>query len=377
MVSGQAAHFESLRRMVTETGWECELRRADDLPLALARVAGGGVKLVLLDLSDWRNNPARLDSVLRLPCAAPGLPFAIWSDGDDASLPAIATQTGAVGCVTNGNSLPELTRILSLVFGDRKPSAAEAAGIPETRAAAATLIAVMGLKGGIGASTVAMNVAAALAAGDKVVLAEMRPVFGSLQSHFHTGRMVRGFSNRRTTDIAGAAKSVLWPAPTVAGLRVLFGPQTPEDCGEMDARQARGWLQALAAEADFVVLDLPFSLSLANVGMIGASHHLVLVIEPTAACLRLARLTLESIRNWDEAPPAIGTVVVRRTSDGAPVPLPEIEAELGVPVLKTIPPAAEQCLRAERTHVPVIQCDPDSLVADSFHRLARHFKPLN
>src|ERR1035437_5996128 len=114
-----------------------------------------------------------------------------------------------------------------------------------------------------------MNVAAALVGRGSVILAEIRPVFGTLQSHFHPGRMVRGFSGRPTSDLADTARSILWPVPGVPGLRVLFVPQGPDDCGEIDAPQATSWLQALAAQADFVVVDLPFSLSPATRGVLG------------------------------------------------------------------------------------------------------------
>ena len=192
MVSSRAAHFDSLRRAVTETGCKCEPRRADNLALAAARVAGGGVKLVLLDISGWRNNAALLDNIRKLPDAAPGLPFVFWSDCDDAGLPGIAAQAGAAGYVTNGNTTAELTRVLSQAIGNEEPEPSATAESPPTPAGA-TVIAVMGVKGGVGATTVAMNVAAALADRGSVILAEIRPVFGGLQNHFHPGRMVRGF----------------------------------------------------------------------------------------------------------------------------------------------------------------------------------------
>ena len=168
---------------------------------------------------------------------------------------------------------------------------------------------------------------------------------------------------------------MLWPVPNLAGMRVLFGPQSADDCGEIEAPQATMWLRSLASEADFVVMDLPFSLSPANAAILGDSHYLALVIEPTHACARLAGLILEGIRNWPHAPAAVGAVVVRRGFDEGLVTIPDIEAKLGVPVFQAVPPADLLCRLAERAHVPLIQSDPDSMASESFVALARCFTP--
>jgi MinD-like ATPase involved in chromosome partitioning or flagellar assembly len=369
MISGQAGHFDSLRRSLSAANCRCEPRRANDLPLALARLEGGGVDLVLMDLSDWRTSPTKLDNLMKFPAAAPGLPFVLWSDSDDASLPAIAAQAGAVGCVSSRSAAAEWQRMFTHLV-DAAPAPAESGP-----SRSATVVSIMGVKGGIGATTAAVNVAAALASRGSVVLAEIRPVFGGLQSHFHPGRLVRGFSARHAGSVSETVKSLLWPAPSVPGLRVLFGPQSPADCGEFDAAHARRWIEALSAESDFLVLDLPYSLSGANAAMLASSHHALVVLDPSPACVRLAFLTLETIRSWDKFPASLAAVAIRRSPDGSPMPAAEIESSLGVPLMKVIPPAPVLCLKSERTHTPLIQCDPDSMVSESFVSLSRSFHP--
>jgi CheY-like chemotaxis protein len=232
LVTAEAGTFDVIRSAVRESGFRCEARRADDVPTALARLAGGGVRLVVLDTSGGGDNAAGLEKVRKFRASAPEAPLMVWSDSEDSSLPAIASEAGANGCVTKTTSPQELARLLASVLEIREPAAPgadEGFGVP----ARATVIAVMGVKGGVGATTVAMNVAAALTGCGSVILAEIRPTFGSLRSYFNTGRMIRGLRNRRDGDMAGPANvamtSLLWPVPTVAGLRLLFGPQTSED----------------------------------------------------------------------------------------------------------------------------------------------------
>jgi len=374
MVSAGGLNFDVFRRGVAKAGYRCETRRADDVLTALARIAGGGVKLVVVDVSGGQNTAAVLESVSKFRALAPGMPVALWSDSEDPGLAAIASQAGVSGCMTSGGNPQELTSIFTGVLDKWAASkVTELFGAP----ANATIIACMGVKGGVGTTTVAMNVATALTGRGSVILAEVRPMFGSLQTYFHPGRMVRGFSNRQDFEVtetgARVAASMLWPVPGVEGLRLLFGPQTPEDCDEIEPERATKLLQTLAAKADFVVVDLPASLSQANRAILGASHYFTIIVEPVPACMRLGRLALDAIQNWERAPASIATVVVKHSSDMAPIPLPEIAGELGVPIHCVVPPASESCAQGERARLPMIKCDPDSLAADSFLTLARRF----
>ncbi len=372
MVTTSAANFQALRQTVAAGGDHCQVRRAHDVPTALARVAGGGVRAIVLDISGPQDGPGRLDGIGDLHDGVPELPLLIWSDSEVPGLLGIAARMGASGSITRDVHPSELRRILRSAIRTAEPSAP--ARKEGTKAA---VIAVMGAKGGVGATTVALNVAAALTARGSVILAEIRSTFGSLHGHLHPGRLVRGLTNPRSTHAvaleAPLATSVLWPVPSVAGLRVLFGPQTVEDCCEIDPARATAILQQLAGEADFVVVDLPVALSPANRAILGASQYLALVLDPGPACLRLGKLTLDGIQTWDKTPSSAGTVVVKRSAENTSIPVTQIEAELGVPIFKVIPPAPELCALAERTHIPLIQCEPDSLVADSFAALARCF----
>lgn len=370
MLSGSADNFDGLTRTVSACDPRYQTRRADDVATALARVAGGGVVLVLVDVSAGQEILAALARVDQLRSAAPGLPLAIWADASTSNAAALASRAGILGCVAGSGDLRELKRILETAVERRDSLATRTRPAP----ANATVVAVMGVKGGVGTSTVAMNTAAALTASGSVILAEIRPMFGSLHSHFHPGRMIRGFSNHGSVESAESeTRGSLWPVPGVPGLRVLFGPQTPADCGEIEGPGAAAFLYKLADEADFVVVDLPVSLSAANRAILGASHHLLLVLDPSAPCLALGQLTLEGIQSWARRPASIAAVVVKHHSEGLSLSLPDIESGLRIPISGVILPAPDLCLHGERARLPMIQCDPESLAADSFLALARCF----
>jgi hypothetical protein len=148
MITGQSANFGSLSRAVTESGFKWDSRRAGDLPIAFARVAGGGVNLVLFDLSGWRTNSDTLDNVAKFAVAVPCLPFVLWSDSDDVGLPAIATQAGAAGYLSGANIVHELKRIIAQVVQAETSAPPEVAGGSLTRGPA-TDFPVMGVSRGL------------------------------------------------------------------------------------------------------------------------------------------------------------------------------------------------------------------------------------
>jgi MinD-like ATPase involved in chromosome partitioning or flagellar assembly len=360
MMTESPASFDGLRRALESCQSPHQLLRVGNVAMALARVAGGGVKSIVADCS---GSSASNESLIELRNGVWGLPVMLWSDTVETTGPARVIESGACGWLTPNASASELKRL----FPGEAPPEKRAAVRPRTES---VVIAVMGAKGGVGTTTVAMNIAAGLAATGNVILAEIRSTFGSLQGHFHPGRLVRS----AVSLVEGASvKSVLWPVPRVAGLRVLFGPQTATECRELDAARTMQVLDQLDGESPFIVVDLPVSLGAENRAILGASQHLALVVEPTSACLRLGRLTIDAIQSWEQPPTSIGAVVVRRRSEDPVRSMRELESELSIPILRVIPPAPELCVVGEQAHVPMIACDPENLAAEGLMALARRF----
>jgi MinD-like ATPase involved in chromosome partitioning or flagellar assembly len=129
-------------------------------------------------------------------------------------------------------------------------------------------------------------------------------------------------------------------------------------------------IQTLAGLADYVVLDLPASLSEANRAAAETSGRLVLVVERDPVCVHSGTLMARAMEAWGGAPQPIEIILVNRASLSIPMPLPEIETQLGFPALGVVPPGPDVCLGAQFAHTPLVAFQPDSLVADSLIALA-------
>jgi Flp pilus assembly CpaE family ATPase len=163
----------------------------------------------------------------------------------------------------------------------------------------------------------------------------------------------------------------LWLNRNIPGLRILFGPQGTDHHLPIGVGQAKTIAQRLKILADHVVIDLPSMPSDANRAVIQASECLALVVERDPICLESARLMLQTITSWGSVPPSIGTVIVNRAPVATPVPIEEFETRLGVPVFAVIPPAADDCIAAQRANRPLVAFDSDGLAANSLVALAR------
>jgi pilus assembly protein CpaE len=356
-----------------------KVQSVERVPTALARIAGGGVDVVILDLSSSTSPEIeRLDNLLKLRGAAPQMPIIVVSDSEADGLVMRAIRAGTADYLTRDRCGADLRRLVQSALATRPAQPGASLQPPGVRQNGTTLT-VLGGKGGVGATTVALNLASALAQSNKVILAELQPMFGTLSQYFRPHHGVRNAGELLKLDPAAMspieAGKCLWPYKKVAGLNILFGPQTAEQCGEIGPDHARAVLRTLSMLADLVVLDLPVSLSLANRAVIADSDCLVLVVERDPFSVGSGKRILDALQSGGGTPPQIGSVIVNRAPLSAPMDVAEIEVQLGIPTLGVIPPASDLCVAAQKAGAPLLVFDPDSLAARSLSLLAERVAP--
>jgi Flp pilus assembly CpaE family ATPase len=343
------------------------LNCSDSLSKGMDRLAEGGVDAVLLDLG--LPDSKGLETFTTASAQAHGVPIVVLSGGET-GLALKMVQQGAQDYVVKTECNRELlVKTLMYAVGRSGHKTAKEGNI----------IALLGAKGGVGTTTVALSLACILARESTVVLVEMRPTFGSLASLLQAQSPGRNLSHCLNPDPRSPGsvepKAALWPYKAVPGLSILFGPQTAGECAEIDPGRARLLLQSLAAVADYVIVDLPPSLSEANRAVLEASGSMALVVERDPVCARIAAVMARTIEAWNATSLPLGTVIVSRASVGFPAPLPEIESLLNCRVLGVVPPAPDLCSRAQNMGVPVAVLDPESLISGSLNELSEILAP--
>ena len=375
LIQGNPADGEYIRQALAN-GEGLRVQSVERVATALARIAGGGVDLVILDLSGGDNPEIdKLDGFLNLRSKAPQMPIVVVCDSADDSLVGRTVKAGAADYVSRARCDSDLSPTVSSAIGRRLVQFESRPNLAPEGRKTGVVTTFLGAKGGVGTTTVALNVASALAHRGRVVLTEMRPAFGTLSLYFHLHHLA-GNITHLLRAVAGRIdpaeiEARLWPYKNVPGLNILFGPQTTEECREIAAHSAEAVLKALSHIADHVVVDLPSCISTSDRAVIQESDCVLLVVEREPLCVESGKLILETLRAWNAMPPSIGSVIVNRVPlMAAPMDLSEIEMQLAIPTLGVIPPASDLCLAAQKAGKPLTVIDPDSLAAQAMLSLA-------
>ena len=233
------------------------------------------------------------------------------------------------------------------------------------------MIAVAGAKGGVGASTVAVHLALAVADGRRpgsICLADLDLQAGDL-------RLLLDLPYRRSiVDLVGLGEDLSGRQidETVylhrSGLRVLLAPELGEQVDDIPAAASRQVLGALKFRHDVVIVDVGAVVTEANALAIELADQVLVVATPDVPSLRAAnraRALWERLEIRDDGV----TAVINRASRDSEIQPEMVRRTLEMPVAETVLPAAFRALEAPlNTGVPERLQGP---LSDAFARLGR------
>lgn len=236
---------------------------------------------------------------------------------------------------------------------------------------AGRVLSFIGAKGGVGVTTLAVNFAAKLAEeGKQVILLEFRPDFGTVSVHFNVKAEVSLAALRELEPVAITEQVVnRLLLDTSTGVRVLCGPQKASEFGALSAALAGALLGRLAAQCDFVIVDLPPGIDEATETIIKSSDQVVLVLEPEITSVAAAAKRLSQIMSYSN------TIMVRLLAvnrQGAMLlSLREIENRLNQPITDVIPSATDAMSVAIQYGVPIVLAQPNHVYGEHIAELIR------
>jgi len=318
----------------------------------LDRLTRAGIDVVLSDLNlpDSRG----LETFITLHAQAPEVPIVVLTGQDDETLGALAVETGAQDyLVKQQMDGARLARVLRYTLARHRAQGGQLNKSPSGKSP--RVIGFLGAKGGVGTTTVALNVATALAKQRKsVILAEIRPSFGTLAYHLRQEprESLRTLLDQCPEGIGEqdvAARLCKGPAES----RVLFGPQQMDAFQEIDPDQAESVVKVLAKMAEFIILDFPSQPSTATQAAIGQCHFVAVVSERELGSVLCGKVALNQLQSWGVGGDSTWAVVVNRNEYPSPMDLTEIRSHLGCGIVGVVPLATSASFetaisRAER-----------------------------
>ncbi len=355
-----------MREYLADAG-SCQFRIAWGTSVAagLDLLAQSAPDLIVLDLN--LPDSGGLDTFIRVHGSAGAVPILILSGIDDESVAIQAMRRGAQDYLVKGE-----VRGAALVRAIRYAIERDRAGKARKPATAgrARVIGFVGAKGGVGTSTVAANVTAALVRANRtVVVAEVRPSPGTLELHLNDA------PPGNIADFAGMDVSQITPDEVKSRLRTLpFGgqalcaPAGVEVARPVEPAQVQALIHALQSTAEYVILDvLPYPAATAAAALSTCSYVAV-VTGPDAVSLRCAANTAALLGSWAISRDRTGLIAVIKDK-ALEVPAGELAARSGLDVLAAIPPVITDADPGQIA-CPVVARAPESECAAAFVDLA-------
>jgi pilus assembly protein CpaE len=238
----------------------------------------------------------------------------------------------------------------------------------------ALTIGITSVRGGLGMTTVAVNLGDALrmATNAEVVVAELRPGMGTLGPDMGEANptALRELLSGKLSEMTRQNVSELLFEHTT-GLKLLPGSVQPKDSILMNALQSfEALINRLSYLGKYLVLDLGSGLTPLAQKLLPACQVVVVVVEPAGSSVVHAKALLADLQEMNIPPARTLPVIVNRIRSDTQYNWAQVEEQLGKQPVVAITPAPELLYLASRMKTTALASRPESLTAQQFAKLA-------
>jgi MinD-like ATPase involved in chromosome partitioning or flagellar assembly len=238
-------------------------------------------------------------------------------------------------------------------------------------------IGVLAVRGGLGVSTISINLAAGLFSRSQsdVALAEMVPGRGTLGMDLGLANqkaLVKLLSGTPSEITRDRVKTAL--IPHISGVKLLLASEHPSDVHLISqVAQYEALFEKLSFLARYVVLDLDSGLPPFALKLLPSCKDIVIVLEGVQNSILQTKTLIEELNKTGIKKERISIVLNHRIRSDTQVPTSVVEEKLlGHPITVTITPAPELLTQAVRMQTAAILCQPDGIIARQILKLADH-----
>jgi pilus assembly protein CpaE len=335
--------------------------------------------LVLLDIMMPDVDGYEICRKLRTGPATADIPVIMFTARDRVTDRVAAFQAGADDFITKPVHPTELVSRVQATLVRSEQRKLERRPIKRAK-----VFGFLGAKGGVGTTTLTVNVAVALAQGpasdQQIILAEMRSGLAALSLqlalHRREGGLVQLLRNPASAITAEAVESQLEEHHT--GVRLLTGQIKPPGVAlNLTPPHAEAIVEHLAAMADYVILDLGVGLDETNKLMLRECYHVIVAVEPEYVTLELADALLDEIVSSVKlARHQVTLVMINKSASATYSSKEAIEEQLQHEMAGLITPAPELTTQSAIRRDALMVLYPDSAVAQQYASTAEYLAHL-
>ncbi len=280
-----------------------------------------------------------------------------------------ALRAGASDCLTRPFDPLELRLRVRALLARLVPGE-ERAARPQ-----GTVVAIFQLRGGVGKTTLAINLALALAEeGAQVALMDMDLARGEVAVALRLPT-AQTLADLQEEELAEPTPTSFQKASCLykAGLVVFPARGSPQEAEEKARRLASAVLPALREHYAYVIVDAPSDLGEETLELLDAADQIVIPLTPDLASIHSTARVMEIFRSLGYENEKPVHLVCNRVGAAEELTRSQVEEGLGAQDFLEIPHAPE-APRTLSLHRPLLEEKPDSPAARAFRRLAQRIR---
>jgi pilus assembly protein CpaE len=319
------------------------------------------IGLIALDSDETK----ALSLVARLNEVSPNCAVLVVSSSNDGQLILRAMRAGAKEFLTQPVRIEDLLGALGRISERRF-------GPGENRPRGSQVIAVAGAIGGVGTTSLAVNLGCILAKDEKnsVALVDLDLCLGDADVFLDTipdYTLVDVAQNVTRLDFTLLKRSLTKHS---SGLYLLPRPVQLEDVGLISADDLQRVIGLLKATFTHVVLDLSKGYTAIDLMALEMANTVLLVTQLDLPCLRNVVRLMTSFAEMNSLADKVKIVVNRIGLDTGQITLKKAEETLGRDIFWQLPNEYRTMIEARNNGVPLIEQAPKSAVTQSIIALA-------
>ncbi|MCM0082882.1 AAA family ATPase [Geomonas sp. Red32] len=245
---------------------------------------------------------------------------------------------------------------------------------PGEEMAAGEIIAVYNPIGGMGTTTVAVNLAAALAEeGTKVALVDLNLEAGDVNTFLNVNPTYTLSSV--TTNVQRLDANFLMSVMTrhVSGPFVLTEPVEVDEAASITPEQVQRVLELLRGIFSYVVVDCVGQLAGCNLAIFSSAHRILFTTTLSLPALKNTKRYLSAMERKGFSPDLV-KLVINRYQPKSDIQLKDAEKVLGRNVYQSIPNEYLDVVNSINKGIPVVKLAPRSPVSKAIQGLANRIK---
>jgi DNA-binding response OmpR family regulator len=236
------------------------------------------------------------------------------------------------------------------------------------------VIGILAAKGGLGISTLAVNLGISLHSKTRqeVIVAEFRPGEGSIALDLGlpvNEGLVQLFQLDPASLTGDEVERVL--VNHASGIKLLLSSYHPRDTQYRSLADEMSVIaQHLSDIANYILLDLGPGMNPVTEKVLDRCDQVILALEPSPHSVARTKLLIEDLAAKGFGANRLHVVLINRLRLDIQLSWNQVKDELKAPVAVAFTPVPELAYQAAKKNLPIVSQQPDSLVAQQFAKLA-------